>query len=104
MALVRLCILMAGSLGTAIDFIANCIQPCRSLSRKVLVLCTHLGLPANTQLQTARVYGVYSDVLIRSVNSARKWVVHEDNKCIANLKIIGTACFSRSTQSGTPSY
>lgn len=37
------------------------------------------------------------DVLIRSVNkSARKRVVGEDNKCIANLKIIGAArCASR---------
>lgn len=77
---------------TAIDFIANCIQP---LSKKVLLLCVHREWRYAATNDASN--GVYSDVLIRSVNSARKWVVYEDNKCIANLKIIGTARFSCSS-------
>lgn len=34
--------------GTAIDFIANCIQPCCSLSKKVLLLRVHLAVTLRT--------------------------------------------------------
>lgn len=99
MALVRLCILMTGSeAGTSIDFIANCIPPCCLLSGK---RCFYGIRPVYTYLHTLCVSCIrckrrhkyhsdviYSDVLIRPVNSARKWIVHENNKSNASLRFI----------------
>lgn len=97
-ARVRLCILMAGHGGTAIDFIANCIQPCCSLSGKVPLAKARASPLASQASERARKQCGNGDVLIRSANkSARKRVVGEDNKCIANSKIIGARCASRTT-------
>lgn len=83
MARVRLCILMAGS--PVRRLISSLIVSVLLVIGKSAPLVRSSWLP-RVRGYKRREHGAHSDVLIRSANSARKRVVHEDNRCIASFE------------------